>query len=47
MKEIMAINPAIKILGYPWSAPKWMKTNNEVKNGSLKKVCYAVGTYVW
>jgi glucosylceramidase len=42
MKEILAINPQIKILGSPWSAPKWMKANNNVRGGSLKPECYAV-----
>lgn len=28
LKEILAINPAIKILGSPWTCPKWMKVNN-------------------
>jgi glucosylceramidase len=42
MKEIQTINPAIKILGSPWSAPKWMKTNNDIRSGSLKKECYNV-----
>ncbi len=42
MKEILAINPAIKILGSPWSAPAWMKTNNEVRGGRLKTECYGV-----
>jgi len=42
MKEILAINPGIKILGSPWSAPTWMKTNGEVKKGFLKKECYSV-----
>jgi glucosylceramidase len=42
MKEILAINPDIKILGSPWSAPAWMKTNNNVKGGVLKKECYPV-----
>ncbi|MCX6239128.1 MAG: glucosylceramidase [Bacteroidia bacterium] len=36
LKEILAINPKIKILGSPWSAPTWMKTNNNSKGGSLK-----------
>jgi glucosylceramidase len=36
LKEILAINPKIKILGSPWSAPTWMKTNNAWKGGSLK-----------
>ena len=42
LKEILAINPAIKILGSPWTAPSWMKTNNDVKGGSLKKEYYGV-----
>lgn len=36
LKEILAINPNIKIMGSPWSAPIWMKTNNSFKGGSLK-----------
>jgi glucosylceramidase len=28
LKEILAINPKIKILGSPWTPPKWMKVNN-------------------
>jgi glucosylceramidase len=43
MKEILAINPAIRILSSPWSAPAWMKTNNDPRGGQLKKGCY--GTY--
>jgi glucosylceramidase len=37
IKEILAINPKIKIMGSPWSAPVWMKTNNNSKGGSLKR----------
>ena len=36
LKEILAINPNIKLMGSPWSAPTWMKTNNNSKGGSLK-----------
>ncbi|WP_347158229.1 glycoside hydrolase family 30 protein [Pontibacter chitinilyticus] len=36
LKEILDINPAIKILGSPWSAPVWMKTNHDTRGGSLK-----------
>jgi len=36
LKSIIAINPGIKILGSPWSAPAWMKTNKSAKGGSLK-----------
>lgn len=35
LKEILAINPAIKILGSPWTPPVWMKTNGNSKGGSL------------
>ena len=42
MKEILAINPNIKILASPWSAPAWMKTNGKVKGGALKAECYDV-----
>ena len=42
MKEILAINPKIKIMGSPWSAPTWMKANNNVRGGSLKPECYDV-----
>ncbi len=28
LKEILAINPSIRILGSPWTCPKWMKVNN-------------------
>lgn len=35
LKRIVAVNPAIKILGSPWTAPTWMKTNKAYKGGSL------------
>ncbi|MDX9774067.1 MAG: glycoside hydrolase family 30 beta sandwich domain-containing protein [Bacteroidales bacterium] len=37
LKEILAINPSIKIMGSPWSAPLWMKTNNASIGGSLRR----------
>lgn len=40
LKKIIAIQPKIKILGSPWSAPTWMKTNNSFKGGSLKPEYY-------
>ncbi|WP_295116877.1 glycoside hydrolase family 30 beta sandwich domain-containing protein [uncultured Chitinophaga sp.] len=42
LKKIVALNPNIKILGSPWSAPTWMKTNNAFKGGSLKPEYYSV-----
>jgi glucosylceramidase len=35
LKEILAVNPAIKILGSPWTPPSWMKSNNSPVGGSL------------
>jgi glucosylceramidase len=40
LKEILAVNPHILILGSPWSAPPWMKSNNHVKGGKLKPEYY-------
>jgi glucosylceramidase len=40
LKEILAINPEIKIMASPWSPPTWMKTNNATKGGSLKPEFY-------
>jgi glucosylceramidase len=40
LKEILAINPGIEILGSPWSAPAWMKTNGNAKGGKLKAEYY-------
>lgn len=36
LKEILAISPDLKIMGSPWSAPVWMKTNDDTKGGSLQ-----------
>ncbi|MFA6469352.1 MAG: glycoside hydrolase family 30 beta sandwich domain-containing protein [Bacteroidota bacterium] len=41
LKEILAINPEIKILGSPWSAPVWMKSGGSSIGGSLKPQYYA------
>ncbi|MGH9616326.1 MAG: glycoside hydrolase family 30 protein [Acidobacteriaceae bacterium] len=40
LKEILAIDPGIKILGSPWSAPAWMKSNDSSKGGYLKPEYY-------
>ena len=40
LKEILAINPAIKIMGSPWSPPVWMKDNGDTRGGSLKPEWY-------
>lgn len=35
LKEILVINPDIKLMASPWSPPKWMKDNNDTRGGSL------------
>jgi glucosylceramidase len=42
LTEILKLNPKIKILGSPWSAPVWMKTNRNIQGGRLKPECYDV-----
>ncbi|HEX4373340.1 MAG TPA: glycoside hydrolase family 30 beta sandwich domain-containing protein, partial [Puia sp.] len=42
LKQIIAINPSIKIIAAPWSAPVWMKDNNSSSAGSLLPVYYNV-----
>lgn len=41
LQEILQINPAVKIIASPWSAPPWMKTNDSFVAGSLKPEYYA------
>lgn len=40
LKRILAIQPKIKILGSPWTAPLWMKDNKAFKGGNLLPNCY-------
>jgi glucosylceramidase len=42
LQRIVAINPNIKILACPWSAPAWMKDNNSFTQGSLQSQYYDV-----
>jgi len=42
LKEILTINPKIYIMAAPWSAPKWMKTNNNWSGGKLSTSYYAL-----
>jgi glucosylceramidase len=39
-QNILEISPDIKIMGSPWSAPAWMKTNQSLQGGSLKPIWY-------
>ena len=40
LKEIYAINPDVKIIGSPWSAPVWMKESASWTSASLKPEYY-------
>ncbi|HEV8286826.1 MAG TPA: glycoside hydrolase family 30 beta sandwich domain-containing protein [Chitinophagaceae bacterium] len=40
LKQILVINPNIKILGSPWSPPVWMKDNGSSVGGSLQPQYY-------
>ena len=42
LKEILLINPNIRIMGSPWSAPVWMKDNGSTIGGSLQPQYYSV-----
>lgn len=42
LKEILRIDPSVKIMGSPWSPPVWMKTNHDARGGSLLPEYYSV-----
>jgi O-glycosyl hydrolase len=41
LKKILAINPNIKVLATPWTAPTWMKSNLTWVGGNLQPTYYA------
>lgn len=41
LKEILALQPDLKLLGSPWSPPVWMKTKPDTRGGSLRPECHA------
>ena len=54
LKEILAINPNVKVMGSPWTAPRWMKVDDlstmrptsSWRNGHLNPAYYEdYGTY--
>lgn len=47
LKKILAINPAIKIMATPWTAPRWMKTNGSFIGGTLKAENYESYGQYW
>jgi glucosylceramidase len=47
LKKILAINPNIKVLATPWSAPMWMKTSGSFVGGTLKAENYESYGQYW
>ena len=41
LQEILEINPRVKIIASPWSAPPWMKTTDSLIKGALRPEHYA------
>jgi glucosylceramidase len=42
LREALALNPDLKIIASPWSAPGWMKTSDSLTGGHLLPTAYAV-----
>ncbi len=40
VKQALAINPDLKIMASPWSAPAWMKTTGSLIQGTLRPDAY-------
>ena len=43
LQEIVSINPAVKIMASPWSAPAWMKTSNRIDGSGRLRLGEYVG----
>lgn len=41
VKHALAINPALRVMASPWSAPGWMKTSDSLIQGTLKPEAFA------
>nr|WP_306812947.1 S-layer homology domain-containing protein [Paenibacillus soyae] len=42
LQQAKLLNPDLKLMGTPWSAPAWMKTNGSLMQGKLKPEYYGV-----
>ncbi|HEV8401035.1 MAG TPA: glycoside hydrolase family 30 beta sandwich domain-containing protein [Gemmatimonadales bacterium] len=42
VKQAVAINPGLKIMASPWSAPGWMKTTGSLIQGTLRPEAYGL-----
>lgn len=41
VKQALSINPDLKVMASPWSAPGWMKTTNSLIKGTLRPEAFA------
>lgn len=41
LREALAVNPEMQLMGSPWSPPGWMKTTDDMVTGSLEPNAYA------
>ncbi|HEU4373814.1 MAG TPA: glycoside hydrolase family 30 beta sandwich domain-containing protein [Telluria sp.] len=41
VKAALAINPQLRVMASPWSAPAWMKSNDKLYQGTLKPEAFA------
>ena len=47
VKQALAINPALKVMASPWSAPGWMKTTGSLIKGTLRDDAYDAFAGYW
>ncbi len=47
VRQALAINPDLKVMASPWSAPAWMKTNGSLIQGQLKPEYYSTYADYW
>ena len=41
LKQALSLNPAIKVVALPWSAPAWMKSSSTMNGGNINPAYYA------
>ncbi|HEX6060080.1 MAG TPA: glycoside hydrolase family 30 beta sandwich domain-containing protein [Gemmatimonadaceae bacterium] len=47
VKQALAINPQLKVMASPWSAPGWMKTTGSLIKGTLRDDAYDAFAEYW
>ena len=45
LRQATAINPQLRLIASPWSAPGWMKTTDDLVGGSLRRDAF--GPFAW